>query len=97
VHGVEAMQAEVERRMRRGGLASLRARVHEAPAQQPQRGLLVGRQVAGVDGVLDVGEPLPRLVQAQRALRHPRTGAAPSVNHSAPTRFIKRTERRRER
>src|SRR4051812_20698519 len=41
-----------------GGLASLRVGVHVAPGEQPQRRLLIGRQVRGVDEVLDPGEPL---------------------------------------
>src|SRR3954447_6320673 len=40
------------------GFPSLRPGVDVAPAQQPEGGLLIGRQVAGVDDVLDVGEPL---------------------------------------
>src|SRR3954452_2680904 len=40
------------------GFPSLRPGVDVAPAQQPEGGLLIGRQVASVDDVLDVGEPL---------------------------------------
>src|SRR6185295_9161939 len=40
------------------GLAPLRSGVDVAPRQEPEGGLLIGRQVAGVDDVLDVREPL---------------------------------------
>src|SRR3954454_7963556 len=65
--GSEMPAAVDGRRLRRGREAlevgdrfpSLRSRVQEAPGQQPEGGLLVVAQIAGVDDVLDVAEPLP--------------------------------------
>src|SRR3954447_1390930 len=62
------MSAAVDGRRRRRGrealevgdrFPSLRSRVQEAPGPQPEGGLLVVAQIAGVEDVLDVAEPLP--------------------------------------
>src|SRR3954453_4406125 len=62
------MPAAVDGRRRRRGrealeggdrFPSLRSRGQEAPGEQPEGRLLFAGQIAGVDDVLDVAEPLP--------------------------------------
>src|SRR3954447_13102985 len=67
--------------------------VNVAPGQQPEGGLLIGRQVAGVDDVLDVGEPLaaPHAsldVQPDRLDRVHESGPLAGVAEANPPREV---------